>query len=382
MSARHATKILFLIPCGRFYPSGLRRVLGYRPLLERDGFDVVVRSYYSERALRWLEFHPRPAVLRWAGLDEVYRRTLRGWSWRHAMNAMHRTIRDAPGFDLIFVQWVFPPAQLTDALVARNPNVIYDFDDAVFLYDAAASHLIRSARLVCTGSHFSIEYVRSLGREAVFLPTPVPLPELRVREDSHRPGNRPFRIGWLGGPSTVTYLRLLEDPLSYMAAKCPGGISLVVVGSAACSDRIPEFPGVAVEVIPWLEERRFKEVIPTFDVGVMPLPDTERERGKCGLKALWYMTFGVPAVASPVGEATKIITHRVNGLLAETPEDWVECLRALMEQPELRRRLGVAGRRTVEERYSTEVCYRTLREEVLGRVLESSPNQGGGVGTQ
>ncbi|MGQ9661499.1 MAG: glycosyltransferase family 4 protein, partial [Kiritimatiellia bacterium] len=334
-----------------------------------------VRSYYSEPAFRLLEFHPRPTVFRWARLDERYRRILRIWSWRHAVRTMHRTIRDAARFDVVFLQWVFPPVPLTNALLAANPNVIYDFDDPVFLYDThAAPHLIRSARLISTGSHFSLQYVRSLGLEAVLLPTPVPLPTLQAAGSSRRTGNSAFRIGWLGNPSTVGYLQLLQEPLNRLVAKYPGKISLTVIGSAGSSDRVPVFSGLRLEVIPWLEESRFKEVISTFDVGVMPLFDTERERGKCGLKALWYMTFGVPVIASSVGEAGRIITHGVNGLLAATPESWYESLCALVEQPALRRRLGTAGRRTVEERYCTEVCYRILRDEVLGRVLVGYPS--------
>jgi len=104
-------------------------------------------------------------------------------------------------------------------------------------------------------------------------------------------------------------------------------------------------------------------------IGVMPLEDTEWARGKCGLKLLQYLAVGVPAVASPVGVNRDIIVNGENGFLASTEQDWYERLDALCRQPQLRARMGQAGRRTVEERYSLAVwgprlaeVYRTLAE--------------------
>jgi glycosyltransferase involved in cell wall biosynthesis len=51
----------------------------------------------------------------------------------------------------------------------------------------------------------------------------------------------------------------------------------------------------------------------------------------------------------------QLIRDGENGLLASTEEDWVEKLTMLINSEELRRRLGIAGRRTVEAWYSAEV---------------------------
>ena len=55
------------------------------------------------------------------------------------------------------------------------------------------------------------------------------------------------------------------------------------------------------------------------------------------------MAIGIPTNMSPVG---------VNGFLADTTEDWVSFLSALIEDGDLRKRLGEAASITVEERYS------------------------------
>jgi glycosyltransferase involved in cell wall biosynthesis len=89
-----------------------------------------------------------------------------------------------------------------------------------------------------------------------------------------------------------------------------------------------------------------------FDIGIMPMPDTEWTRGKCGFKALLYMACAVPPVCSPVGMTTDIVQDGENGLLATTTQEWIEKLSLLVENPTLRRQMGAAGRQTVEEKFS------------------------------
>jgi glycosyltransferase involved in cell wall biosynthesis len=87
----------------------------------------------------------------------------------------------------------------------------------------------------------------------------------------------------------------------------------------------------------------------------MPLPDDNWSKGKCGLKALQFMALGIPTICSPVGVNTDIIQDNENGFLAGTEAEWVEKLTALLRSAELRRRLGDAGRATVEQKYSAAI---------------------------
>jgi len=88
-----------------------------------------------------------------------------------------------------------------------------------------------------------------------------------------------------------------------------------------------------------------------FSVGLLPQRKDSWTRGKCALKALLYMACGVPCIATPYGAALDIIQPGVNGLFADSPEEWHQAIEALRE-PGARQRMGQAARRTVEEQFS------------------------------
>jgi glycosyltransferase involved in cell wall biosynthesis len=64
-----------------------------------------------------------------------------------------------------------------------------------------------------------------------------------------------------------------------------------------------------------------------------------------------------------------VIQHGRNGLLAATDEQWLDNLRALIDDPGLRQCLGAAAARTVQEDYSMERCAQQFAQvirETLG----------------
>jgi glycosyltransferase involved in cell wall biosynthesis len=112
-----------------------------------------------------------------------------------------------------------------------------------------------------------------------------------------------------------------------------------------------KMPGVPLEVRAWSEETEIDD-LRKFDVGIMPLPDTDWARGKCGFKIIQYMACGIPAVASPIGVNRDIINDTVNGYLAHSEAEWLQALETLHDSPETRSMMGKAGFRKVSEEYS------------------------------
>ena len=103
-----------------------------------------------------------------------------------------------------------------------------------------------------------------------------------------------------------------------------------------------------------------------LDIGIMPLTDDLWARGKCALKIVQYLAVGVPVVCSPVGMNRDIVRDGVNGFWTTTKREWVDRLGVLIEDPELRKQMGLAGRKIVEERYSLQVVGERLIELFKG----------------
>jgi glycosyltransferase involved in cell wall biosynthesis len=86
------------------------------------------------------------------------------------------------------------------------------------------------------------------------------------------------------------------------------------------------------------------------------------------MKALQYMATGRPVVIAPVGMNRDLVKHGENGFLASTDDEWVDALTRLADSPDLRRRMGGAGRRTVEDHYSGEAVAAKFAEAIRSTI--------------
>lgn len=248
----------------------------------------------------------------------------------------------------------------------KYSHVIFDFDDALFHVRnrgkiIAYSHInsiLRSADAVLAGSHYLMEYAERFSNKVFLIPTCVDTqlfnPEVRVKSEF----KNNITIGWLGEGNSVQlrYLKLLKIPLNYLAKKY--NIQFRIV--SAQSDEVrSEFKNQAFDVDfgidHWAPIEEVPRLIADFDIGVMPLTDEPFSRGKCAMKALEYMSMGIPVVASAVGENNYAILNNHNGFLVSSQDEWAPYLEQLISDEELREKMGNNGRDFVKENFSREI---------------------------
>jgi glycosyltransferase involved in cell wall biosynthesis len=118
----------------------------------------------------------------------------------------------------------------------------------------------------------------------------------------------------------------------------------------------------------WIKWTKATEIddLAEFHIGLMPLQSDQWSDGKCGFKALQYMSLGIATIASPVGVNTTIIQQTENGLLAATSDEWYTALKSLLLDKQKRKELGIAGKQTVEKKYSVNA----LRSSYLSIINE------------
>lgn len=345
----HSLKVLALTRYSGLAASSRLRTLQFSPSLASDGIRVDAYPLLSKRYLDKLYRGHGHALIPAFG-DYIARLT----------NRFRFSGYDAWWIEKELFPWL--PFACERLWSAWSPPWIVDYDDAIFHnYDLHRSsvarwvlgdkidRVMRHARLVVAGNDYLADRARLAGaREIAILPTAIELARYAVAPAIT--DDRPFTIGWIGSPTSAKYLELLKPVLTSMVN--PQGaqsVRMVLIGSGKV-----EWPHIPVEVRPWSESTEVAD-IKSCDVGVMPLPDDPWERGKCGYKLIQYMACGLPVVASPVGVNREIVQVGVNGFLAETEAEWVAALDTLRRDHDLRRRMGAAGRRMVEERYCVEV---------------------------
>ena len=259
--------------------------------------------------------------------------------------------------DVIVLQKPFQPPWFVDALARINPRIVVDVDDAVWepvdRGDAARAfelgrrldHAGSRAVAVTTGSRYLAECLRDRGLARVphVLPSSVELDRFPLHE--HR-DVRPAVVGWIGSPENLSDLAACRAPLVRLVASRTAVLRVM-------SSRPPTFEDLPAQFVPWSAAEGPGRVA-TFDIGIMPLCDTPRSRGRCGFKAIEYMAAGVPVVTSPLAGPSEVVEHGVTGFHAENDAAWERYLGLLADAAALRQRMGSAGRFAASERYSVK----------------------------
>jgi glycosyltransferase involved in cell wall biosynthesis len=214
------------------------------------------------------------------------------------------------------------------------------------------------------GNAYLAEWARRHNPAVHVIPTTVDTEGEYARQQIHGPREIPV-IGWSGSASTLRYLEFLRPTLHELAGR--RRFRLVVM----CNG--PEYRWAELDMA-WLSWSQAGEIegLLRMDIGLMPQPDEEWAKGKCGLKALQYMALGIPTVASGNGVLPEIIRHGRSGFLANTPKQWLEYLTTLLDDWRLRASIGRAGREMVRAQYSSAMHARrvadALRAAVQSRV--------------
>jgi glycosyltransferase involved in cell wall biosynthesis len=152
-------------------------------------------------------------------------------------------------------------------------------------------------------------------------------------------------IGWTGSHSTLKYLTVIAPVLQKLESQYPG-ISFIII-----ADQLPQLKLKRMKFITWKAETEIQDLL-KIDIGIMPLPDDQWTQGKCGFKALQYMALEIPAVVSDVGVNTEIIADEDSGFLCATEDEWFKSIEKLIGDKQLRKKIGLQGRKRVVEYYS------------------------------
>jgi glycosyltransferase involved in cell wall biosynthesis len=214
-----------------------------------------------------------------------------------------------------------------------------------------------AATLICAVSDGVAAYLRGFPEadgKVVVMPNGVNAARFLDRPPPALPGqNGVFTIGFVGTLKPWHGLGVLAEAFKDFHVLHQTS-RLLIVGNGPERPRLEEqlaasnviFTGaVAPDKIPAL--------LASMDLAVAPYPKIEPFYFS-PLKLYEYMAAGLPVVASRIGQIEKVIEHAVTGWLVEpgNPKALSEAMGTLLNNPELRGRLGQAARAAALERHT------------------------------
>ena len=326
-------------------PGSRYGVYSLLPDLRECGIDVSVYPFWDPNAYSKIRINgPRSA----AYVLELSRSYLRRLS----------EIVKASRADAVWIQRYAAPmgtGLLGGVLKAAGRPLVFGYDDAVYLPSGKKNLLrtwfggwrdinwmISNSREVIARNGGLAAYARRYNRRVSLIPVGIDVSHYdHVLADLGRKSDADSTLilGWIGTPATAPYLELIRPALEKLGRE--GRVELRVIGGSGI-----HFKNVLVKNIVWNQETEVQELA-RADIGIAPMPDDEWARGKSGLKVIQYMGCGLPVVASAAGAHLVLMTSGKHGFLVQSTDEWLQALRTLRNDSNLRSAMGQAGRQTV-----------------------------------
>ncbi len=257
-------------------------------------------------------------------------------------------------------------------ILKSGKKIIYDFDDAVFTssdYFSLMNYikgghkskfLIKHAHEIILSSPFNKNYCleKNKYRSATYIPCSLNLERFTMKTNRL---HQPPILGWTGTFSSKPYLDTLK-PLFY-ELKNHIDFRLVFITNFDY-----ELPDLNLEVIEWSEKNEIND-LHKIDIGLYPLTKSPWSLGKGGLKTLQYMAAGIPTISTDFGTVKDFIVHKKNGFLVNSRSDWINSIMEILHNDDLRTKIVLSARQTVEERYSVsanKIKYLNILENLIG----------------
>lgn len=263
--------------------------------------------------------------------------------------------------DLVWLGREFAVGYETFERLLKRPRIL-DVDDAVWLHRPfgrfTMPDIARAMDAVTAGNSYLAEYFGKYCKKVYVVPTAIDLDRFTLRPESVNKSSEKFVIGWTGTSSNFKYLDTIESVLARFMQEYDG-VELILIADRAWEHRL--LPPEKVRFVRWSVEEEVR-VLHSMSVGLMPLADDKWTRGKCAFKMLQYMAVGLPVIVSPVGMNRDVMEKADIGLAASSPDEWYEALVSLYKDRSLGVKLGLEGRKVIEQFYNADIVAHDLAD--------------------
>lgn len=264
-------------------------------------------------------------------------------------------------YDVVLVQKKLFPVHIVNYLRSHAKRLIFDIDDSTW-HPQGRRHSFfsrwrASRRLKCivkvsdaclAPNMYIIDHLKCLGGHVHHVPMAISHLDWTPKQKANC---SKVRLGWSGAPLNLHYLETLEPILFDIITQYTQAEIVILCGEPPSFKS--KLPHTHIKWTPGCEAN----VVPDFDIGLLPLPFDRFSNGKSPIKALQYLAAGLPIIASPLAGTVEIAKKAPSILLAKSPEEWKHHLSVLISSSSVILEAGKLSRTHFEENYSAEVVY-------------------------
>ena len=238
-------------------------------------------------------------------------------------------------------------------------NLLYKFQLFLEKSSYRTSHLVitsntsqKKRAIERGGCHARKVFVVRNGPNSKQMELVSPEPELKR--------GRRYLLAYVGFMSSQDGVEYALHALQYLVYKCQRqDISLVLMGDG---DRAPKLRELAHELeldeyvnfTGWIEKEDVLRYLSVADIGLTPDPQNGLNEYSTMLKTMEYMAMGKPIVSFDLQEARFSSQEAALYAIPNLVEDFAEKIEILLNNQELRREMGVIGRKRIEQELSWE----------------------------
>ena len=335
-------KVLFIIK-NKNEASSRFRVLAYLNLLKNNiDIDIFYAEYHNDN------------------IPKIFRSIIKRIRYLSLL-------RDVNIYDVIYMQRPMSTGKSKNnffekLIVSINPNLIFDFDDALFIQDKSKiSNLISIAKICVCGNKYLYDFSKKYNTNSYVIPTAVDTKKFIPKENG---SGTHITIGWTG--TCGNYQFFTDKMIAEINAilKSYSHVNFLFI----CDHKPDQRFNFPYNFIYWNEETEVED-LQNIDIGLMPLIDSPWCKGKCGFKLIQYGAIGIASIASDVGVNSDIILDNKSGILIKD-NTWETPLATLINNSTLRKKMGELARQHIEEHYSLSSNYQKLSSIIHSLIKE------------
>jgi glycosyltransferase involved in cell wall biosynthesis len=340
--------VLALIPNQKGFSPGQRGSIElWERVLEPAGIHLHWAPFETPR-LREILYQPG---LRFEKAKEM----LRGYVERLGL------LKQLDEYDAVFVYReaaLLGPAFLEKWIARQGKPIIYQLDDPLYVpyrspsngyfsylkFFGKIAEIIRLSRVVIVNSSQIREYAAQYNERIWQIPSIVDTEKYFLQPRSTECAT--VCIGWSGSATTVGNMAIVADALRELAERVAHRVHLIGGGEF-------DLPGVRYTAQQWSALTEVED-LRKMQIGMVPLPVNEWNKRKFYMKSAQYMALGIPPVCTPLGSNPEVIEHGRTGFLANTTDEWVDCLEQLISDPVLRENMAYNAAQVARDRFSLQ----------------------------